>query len=314
MPEEPHPEKSASQAKQAVDTAKADFQRTLPEKLDLHISLEGIPNEITNAIARFAKPTETASKLKSFLKDYLPALTPIATAVISVAISVYTYKANDHRSKDAIDKTVSEFGSKNLDERGREVAAIKLAKYGEVALPAVHMALGANDLDLRTGGELVAQQMYRAKTVDRGKLTKEILGYYAENDRPLRLGVVEWLVMMEHQLSADDSRLAYEMVQNNFRGELCTLQDDDVALQAAKFLYIWCFSDSKALVVGMAEHCPGAGTQEQAVNTLPVLAKNLPQTERASLLNDALPRLRKSRPELKDLIDQAETKIRAISQ
>ena len=308
-------DKLGTESRGANAETESTTQRAFPEKLDLHVSLEGIPKALAGAIIELAKPAQPASKLRIFLKDYLPALTPIATVVISVAISIYTYRANDHRSTEALDKTVSEFGSKNLDERSREIAAIRLAAYGDKALPAVKMVLGASDRDLRTGGVLVAQQMYRAQTVDRKKLTNEILGYYAANDRFLRLGVLEWLVAMENQLSVDDSRLAYKLLQDSFgpHGELCSTQDEDVALEAAKFLYIWSFGDSRAFVLGMATYCTGEGAREQAVNTLPVLAKNLSQKERASLLGDDLPNLRKVVPQLKDLIDQAEAHITAAT-
>src|SRR5215467_14009349 len=152
--DESFPDSGPTQSHSAHMSTEAHAKHSTPERLDVHISLEGIPSSITDAIANLGKPTEAKSKFRTFLKDYLPALTPIATAVISVAISIYTYRANDHRSTEALDKTVSEFGSTNLDERAREISAIRLAAYGDKALPAVKMVLGANDRDLRTGGVL----------------------------------------------------------------------------------------------------------------------------------------------------------------
>ncbi len=292
----------------------------VPEKLELRISLDAIPNALSSVVESLAKPAKPAPRLRTFLKDYLPALTPIATVVISVAVSVYTYKANDHRSTQALDQIISEFGGKG-DDRARAIAAIKLAAYGDKALPAVRMVLGSDDPQLRSGGVLVAKQMYRAETVKHGKLTKEMLGYYSANDRLLRSGVLEWLVEMEHQLSDEESRLAYDMLKQNFgpHGELCAAQDETVALKAANFLFIWSFSDSKDLVLGLARECRDstqpskfAGAREAAVNTIPKLAKAFSVEQRASLLNNDLPNLRKAAPDLSDLIDQASTSIQKL--
>jgi hypothetical protein len=289
----------------------------VPEKLDLRISLEGIPNALASAVENLAKPAKPAPRLRTFLKDYLPALTPIATVVISVAVSVYTYKANDHRSTEALDQIISVFGGNN-DDRARAIAAIRLAAYGEKALPAVRMVLGSDDPQLRSGGVLVAEQMYRAETVNHEELTKKMLGYYSANDRLLRRGVLEWLVEMEHQLSDDEGRLAYDMLKQSFgpHGELCAAQDETVALEAANFLFIWSFTDSKDLVLGLARECRDStqpdkfeGARQSAVNTIPKLAKTFSMEQRASLLKDDLPGLRKAAPELNDLIDQAVARI-----
>ncbi len=253
----------------------------VPDKLDLRISLEGIPNALASAVENLAKPAKPAPRLRTFLKDYLPALTPIATVVISVAVSVYTYKANDHRSTEALDQIMSVFGGSN-DDRARAIAAIRLAAYGEKALPAVRMVLGSDDPQLRSGGVLVAEQMYRAETVKHEELTEKMLGYYSANDRLLRRGVLEWLVEMEHQLSDEEGRLAYDMLKRSFgpRGELCAAQDETVALEAANFLFIWSFTDSKDLVLGLARECRDStqpdkfeGARQSAVNTIPKLAK-----------------------------------------
>jgi hypothetical protein len=290
----------------------------LPEKLDLRISLEGIPSALATAVENFAKPTKPASRLRTFLKDYLPALTPIATIVISVMVTVYTYNSEHNRSAEALDKILSEFGGDKEDDRARAIGAIKLAAYGDKALPAVKMVLGSDDAHLRSGGVLVAKQMYRAETIKRGKLTREILGYYAENDRFLRLSVMDWLVEMGRQLSDEESRLAYDMIKQSFgdHAERCAAQDEAVTLQAANFLFIWSFSDSKTLVVGMARECRDkafpdkfAGARQSAVNTIPRIAKSLSSEERAALLKDDLPSLRKDVPELSDLIDQAAASI-----
>lgn len=284
---------------------------TEPERLDVRVSLESIPTALADAVETCAKPAKPASRLRIFLKDYLPALTPIATVVISVVVSIYTYNAEHNRSSEALDRILSEFGGGKEDDRARAIAAIKLAAYGDRAIPAVKMVLGSDDARLRRGGVLVAEQMYRAATVNRGKLTREMLSYYAENDRFLQLSVMEWLVEMGHQLSDKESRLAYEMIKTNLgdRAEKCATMDEAVALQAANFLFIHSFSDSKVLVFGMARQCRNAGVRESAISTIPRIAKSLSREKRDVLLKEDLPSLRNDVPELSDLIDKAAASI-----
>ena len=285
---------------------------SVPEKLDLRISLDGVPPALASIIEKYAVPARP-SRFRIFLKDYLPALTPVATVVISVAVSIYTYMANDHRSTEALDQIMSEFGT-NHEERSRQIAAIKLATYGEKALPAVKMVLGSDDQELRNGGVLVAEQMYRAETVDRGRLTGQIMSYYQSNDRLLRRGVLEWLVEMDHQLSEKEGRAAYDMIKRNFgsAAESCAAQDQNVALQAAKFLFIWAFPDSKDMALGMVRQCRDpsepskfSGARESALNAIPKIAKGLSPEQRDRLIRDDLPRLKQVAPELSDLIDRA---------
>jgi hypothetical protein len=289
---------------------------TASDRIDVHVSVGELPSGLENVIENLGK-RETPlpawkAILKAILKDYLPALTPIATAIIAGMVSFYIYSSDHDRSKEALDRTLSEFG-RNTDDRARAIAAIKLATYGDKALDAVRMVLGSDDPYLRSVGVLVAEQMYRAETVKHGKLIKDMLSYYEANDRFLRRGVLEWLVEMEHQLSEGEGRLAYEVVAESLgsSGQLCAMQDEEVARDAANFLFIWSFSDSKALILGMAEKCRDAkqpmkfsAARESAVNTIPKLAESLSKPERAILLADDLPKLRKALPEDGELIDK----------
>jgi hypothetical protein len=306
--------------------SEARVRPSVPDRIDLHVSVGDLPKALADAVENLGKresaPSVWKAVLKAILKDYLPALTPIATAIIAGMVSFYIYSSDHDRSKEALDKTLSEFGQ-NTDDRARAIAAIKLATYGDKALEAVRMVLGSDDPYLRSGGVLVAEQMYRAETVRHRKLIKKMLSYYAANDRFLRRGVLEWLIEMEHQLSEEEGRLAYQVVAESFgpRGELCTTQDEEVAREAANFLFIWSFGDSKTLVLGMAEECRDvkqpakfAAARESAVNTIPKLAESLTKEERSVLLKDDLPRLRKAAPELDELIDKAIASIQRMQE
>jgi hypothetical protein len=305
------PEKKRGSINVQAPEGERSSHNDVPQFVNLRLSLEGMPAVLVSAIENLAKPKPT-SRLKSFLKDYLPALTPVATALIAGMVSFYIYQSDHDRSKEALEKTLSEFGQ-NTEDRPRTVAAIKLATYGTKALGAVKMVLGAKDPYLRSGGVLVAEQMYRAQTVEHEELTRQLLSYFAANDSYLRRGVLEWLTEMEHQLSDKEATLAFDVIQQSFGpgGELCASQNEEVAAEAANFLFIWSFKNSTEFVLGLAQKCKDVEQPERfaaarlsAVNTFFKIARSLPAEKRADLLKGGVPKLREAVPELKDVIDQ----------
>lgn len=239
------------------------------EKVRANPSWDNLLKSLSKAIENSSAPSQPVSRLRSFVKDYLPALTPIATGIIAAMVSYYIYQSDHNRSKEALDKTLTEFGEKT-DERARAIAAIKLAAYGDEALPALKMVLGSEDDRLRSGGVLVAEQMYRASTVERTELTKQLLSYYAANDATLRRGVLEWLVKMGRQLSDVESRQAFGVLVQTFgsQGQNCATQDDHVAMEATNFLLVWSFKDSVELLSGMIQKCPDQDVRRQAKQVL----------------------------------------------
>jgi len=250
---------------------------SMPDKLDLRVSLDSVPHLLAKAVENLAEAAKPESKFKTFFKDYLPALTPIATGIIAGMVSYYIYQSDHNRSKEALDKTLTEFGEKT-DDRARAIAAIKLAAYGDQALPAVKMVLGADDVPLRQGGELVAEQMYRAETVKHEALITKMLSYYGANDPTLRLGVLEWLVKMGHQLSDEEGRRAFDILSTSFgsQGQNCAKQDNHVAMEAANFLLIWSFKDSKELLSGMTTKCADPDVRRQAQQALDAIDSSSP--------------------------------------
>ena len=184
----------------------------------------------------------------------------------------------------------------------------------------MRIALGAQDRGLQQGGILVAEEMYRAETIEHNKLTKEILGYYSASSPVLRRGVLDWLLAMDKQLSSEEARLAHEAVKTSFgeNGELCPLQDEAVAVKAANFLNRWSLADSKSLLLGIATRCKDesypnkfVGARESAVQALPSVAHSLSREQCENLWKRDLPELGKGSIDLGDLIDQATASIQA---
>ena len=242
---------------------------------------------------------------------------------------MFYYYSSEFNQRDAASKLadirgkiISEFVEK---PESKTIAAIKLAEYGEQALPAVKMALGADDLRLRSGAAAVLQQMYRApEKVERTDLLSKVLEWNDKTKNPfLHRGVLEWLVEMKSQLSDEESQRVFERVSSNLEvdfgatAENCAKQDGEFALQAAIFLYTWSLKKSRDLVMGMLKHCiatdqPYESAREQAANTLPMIARQLRKSERDSIVAD-LQQLSPTAPlKLRTLIEAAASEIRVI--
>jgi len=302
----------------SLGTPEAGKESSDPGVLHVRLSLEDVPKPLITAVEKLSPPEPKSTKglkdyLSALMKDYLPALTPLAAVVVSIAVAYYSSAYNERASASAASETLSkliaefdqdgggtkktwkndqerqaqEQKAKTQKEREDRIKAMRLAVYGDQALPAVKITLGAVDDAVRRGSVLVAVQMYRAETVERSKLTKEMLRYF--DNSVLRRGVVEWLLEMDQQLSEVDSRLFFERLKQLFGTEAqnCSKQDEDVARDAADVMGIWHFSDSKDFVLGLAKHCTYfEGAREQAINALPKVARVLPKLERTSLITD----------------------------
>lgn len=313
------------------------------------IRMEGIPTTLQEALSAISRP---ASFWTSLFRDIAPGLTSLAAVLISLAALIYTShqknvaertaqeqrdKSNEAATKKLSADIIRDFASKlppikethsarpsddkdeKIEEFNRtyEVAAIRVAVYGDQALPALKMALGSQDRGLQHGGILIAEQMYRAETIDHRQLTKDILGFFSTSSPTLRRGVLDWLLEMNIQLSPDEERMAYEVIKTSFgeNGELCSSQNEDVAVRAVNLLNRWAFPDSRLLLLGIVTHCRDEanpnlyiGARDSAVQPLPRVARSLSREQCDVLLNQDLPKLK----DLSDLIDGASKSIQTI--
>jgi hypothetical protein len=213
------------------------------------------------------------------------------------------------------DKILSELNE--VDETKRNLAAIKVASYGEDALPAIKMALGSDEDVLRNGAVLGLKQMYVSQTVDREKLFDKVLSYYDDGNSDLCRGVLEWMVTMAEQLPLQERTRVFSRLKLTFRSQAedCAKRDDQVALQAARFLFFSPFENSKEFVMGMVSSCKGDGAREAAVNALPRICASLKKSDRdgvASFLeSEILPRASEG---LKARIEAAITRIHSLQE
>jgi hypothetical protein len=225
------------------------------ERLRLQISLEDVPESVAGLLQKLAKP-HSESRLRGIVKDFSSLLTPILTALIAGLVAFIGYEFDDHVSRDTLDKITTAFVSEGSDPN---VTAMKIAAYGDKALPAVRMALGIKEPKLRNGAVKIAAQMYFTETVGRDSLTKKMLKYY---DNPvLRLGVLEWFSTIESSqipLSDEYREAFFQKLQKTFgaAGENCEDQGPDMAGAAANLLMTGPLANRKNFVLGMDQHCP----------------------------------------------------------
>jgi hypothetical protein len=120
---------------------------------------------------------------------------------------------------------------------------------------------------------------------------------------------------MERQLSEEDARSAFDKLKQSFgaQGEHSAEQggqvsDGQVSQEAANFLLIWHFKESKDLAFGLAKNCPAnlEGAREQAVAALTKIAS---KEDRDSVAQDLQALLPSAPPVLKDKINYAITQI-----
>lgn len=300
-------------------------QIVVPEKLQLQISIDRIPEPASTLLHNLAKPA-AQNKLKTIFKDYLPILTPIATAVIAFCVAYYGGQFEDRSTQETLDRITTEFVEKRGDPN---IAAMKLAAYRDKALPAVRMVLASDDDKLRNGGELILETMYVDGTVAHRKLLNEVIHDY---DTPtLRRGVLEWLTKMGPELQQCERERALRALtdpKNGFgaQGQNCATQDVETAFAASHLLLVWSSSTStsllekaKDLALGLAENCLDTNdqtkydhTRETAIGALQLMARIFSKNERQSIVK----RLKKLSPaasdELTDRIDNTVMEIEKL--
>jgi hypothetical protein len=231
--------------------------RVKQDKLRIEVSLEDIPEPVSGLLQKLAKP-HSESRFHGFVKDYSTLLTPILTAIIAGIVSFFAYKFDDHVSRDTLDKITTEFVQGNTDPN---VTAMRLAAYGDKALPAVKIALGTRNPMLRKGAVQIAAQMYFAETVRRDSLTKSMLEFY---DNPvLRLGVLEWFSTIESSpvpLSDKYREAVFRKLQDTFNFDKdpksCEVQGADLAGAVATLLAVGPLANRKDFLLAMDKSCP----------------------------------------------------------
>jgi hypothetical protein len=318
-------------ASEPSKTYEPTIRIAVPGRPDTVIRMEGVPASWLSALEGPKR-----SPWGFIFKDIAPGLTSLAAVLLSLAALIYTNHqknaadtlAKEQREK-AADAAQKKFQTDLIGNFGRlpvpaaesddkRIVAMKVAVYGEQALPAVRMALGSSDDSLRFGGETVVEQMYLAETVPHQEITQKILSYYPKGSEVLRRGVLEWLGIMGNELQEDDREFALTTLLDAFgtHAQICRQKDQELARAGGHVLVAWSlvvsgeFRDrTKELALGMVENCPDDSARTEALNALVAMTKSLSQEEKQSIVVRLKNCEASSSSSLRPIIDNAITEL-----
>jgi hypothetical protein len=236
-------------------------------------------------------------KIAQGIKDIVPIFTSLAAVIVTVAIAYSTYEYNQRQDAvtqgDLKRSWLADFT--DSDDGKRKLGAIKLAAYGDQALPAVKDALGITNESIRQGGVLTALTIYRSQPKNRPQLLHSLQTYFEDTNPTLRLGVLEFYIEASKELSPGEITAFLPYLKGCLGSEAtnCSNEEGDLVLDAAKFLNLQSFAEAKGLLLGIIRNCPERpdakydAAQVQVVNRLPTVVENghLTKTERDEIIN-----------------------------
>jgi hypothetical protein len=248
-----------------------------------------------------------------FIKDVFP---PLASAIIAFFVLYYGKQFNDRAAKTQEDvastqarqadtakselelKILSDFTGSLAQltdesaeaEKKQTLAAIKFVQYGEEVLPVIKIALGVEESSVRRGATVVVAQMFQSGRIDRVKLLHELKDYFKNQNAYLRRGVLECFVKLGDHLSGEEASEVVNLLKDDVdpRADCSKPEEENVLLEAAKFLRGRPSLDSKELLLRIAENRSCTKPRIQAVDNLPSVAAGLPLEGR----NEIVARLR----------------------
>lgn len=277
---------------------------TTPQKLILEV--RQFPTEkIAVELHTAPQPQSSQSLWKRFrdnIKDIGPFITGIASAVIAGLVLYYGYQFNDRQAKTQAGqaetakaelrlKVLTQFSSSiaelnSQDERTKTLAAIRIAQYGEEALPPIKLALGVEQSNIRRGAAEVIYEMFQGNTIEHEKLFAFLQEYIRSKNQYLRRGVLECFVRMEQDLDKEEGERAVKIIVDNIDPAARCSKDEDnqILTQAAVFFGNWPHPNSKDFLLKVASNRDCKVAQVQAIDMLPGVAKSLSREERMLIM------------------------------
>lgn len=340
--QEEETQNSISQASEGADNnaQSKDINTQVPSSListlkgavdsqTLVLNLQLPPGKIPVELYPVEQPPKPWRQFINFVKDFVPVLTAIATITVTIIVSYYGYQLNMRQATatqiDLRTKVLSDF-IENDDKR--MLAAIKLAEYGEEALPSVKQSLGANNDKIRAGGIETAKQMYEepTATLPHAKLIDALLSYLENKNRTLRVGVMMALVEVAELLDDSEAQRVLDYLKTHLgpQAQSCFKEEQDFVLYAAKFIGASKpFPDSIELLLGIAQNCPAEKKEEEALRpydgarkqvpaSLKGLAEKIPKPARDSIISSLRELETKSPEDFKIFIETAIKDIQNI--
>lgn len=246
-----------------------------------------------------AKEKTRRKRLAEFAKDFGSLFTGIGSILTSlvigaatVTLAIFTFRFNaqqaENTQKNLKTSALTEFSE--MDPEKRTIAAIRLAVYGEEALPAIRLALGVSNTYIRSGAVQAAQVMYQSQPETRPKLLQQMTSGFADNNPYLRTGVVEFYSETADQLDAAEKQDFLTLIKNRIGPDAkgCSAEPDDLLIAYIIFLKKGQFPDSKELLLSLGRLCPAEkeGVRIHAVNMVKKISEGLAATDRVAIAKE----------------------------
>jgi hypothetical protein len=239
-----------------------------------------------------------------FAKDVGPFVTGLGSITVSIVVGLLTvtvtasvaffnYQVNYKQAQTTQMnlKTAALTDFVEVDDGKRTLAAIKLAAYGEDALPAIKLALGVTHEGIRTGGVQAAEIMYQSRPDLRRELLADMSLSFKESNATLRLGVLEFYGKAASQMEEPEQQSFLNELKEKLgaNAKSCSDHDQNFVKEAAIFLSRVPFPEVTDLLLDIARNCPydtHESARIQAINMLPIVVEDqkTPQSTRETII------------------------------
>ena len=287
----------------------ADAKDIQPVMTDTCVKiLEAFADQVVSKLREAEAEAATHRLRKSvarFAKDFGPLFTGIAAITVSLSIgaltlviSVLTYQSNAKQAtaNQISLRTTALTDFTEADKEKRTLAAIKVAAYGEDALPVIKFALSVKSNQIRAGGVEAAQVIYQSSPDLRPRLLAAMVQGFQDPNPILRLGVLEFYRDAALQLTPQEREALWSLLRNRLGrdAQSCVNEDGDFVLAAAQFMATGLFPDARDFLLNIVRNCPHEkgnqeynGARNQAVRMLPIVLqqRRASKTERDEAVN-----------------------------
>lgn len=252
------------------------------------------------------------TRIKEFLKDLGPPITGLASLIVVILVSYFGYQINSRQTQ--IQKEQSDTARLNLriavikefseriarvgakeDNLTKNLEAIKLAQYGEDALPTIKIALGSDDDRVQDSIALVVAYLFQSNDAMRRKVLEELQAYFKTPDIILQTSVLNCFRVLDRRLTDEEVREITKLIRAKVNPGLdCSRQENEKLIdQAIAFLSRSPSTDAKEFLLEVAANPTNEIVRFTAVNLLPGIARVLAQEERDDIVG-RLGQLKKS--------------------
>ena len=264
------------------------------------------------------------ARLYDALKDLGPTFVALVSLAVTVIIAYLAYQVSSQQAAtsslqaatiqaDLLNKYVAELNDPN--DTQRDLAAIKLAAYGQTAWPTVRLLLGMNSGRVRDGAVRTVVLSFEGGDAERREwLFGSLKESFRASNPFLRQGVLECFLKLRGSLSESQKQGIFGILKEHLgdRGERSRTESAAVVIAAAQVVSLYPSRESIEILLGVLRHHQGEGPHRQAVNSLKLIAGRIPSAERIGILNGLRDVRPQASPPIQNMIDNAISEIQGM--